>query len=187
MKSAAAAAAAASSPGPNNTTTWCLMGWGHSGRRASRELAVASTPAEPPHVLVVLPCRWAFSVVATGPSISKAELLEFWDQISDTSFDGRLQTFFDMVDKDADGRITEEEVKEIITLSASANKLSKITDQAEEYARLIMEEPGLHQAVQPGDAAPAGAEPVGAHRHHQQPVLLLVRASGRPDTFRPTG
>ncbi|XP_020395440.1 uncharacterized protein [Zea mays] len=45
-----------------------------------------------------------------------------------------------MVDKDADGRITEEEVKEIITLSASANKLSKITDQAEEYARLIMEE-----------------------------------------------
>lgn len=76
----------------------------------------------------------------SGDSISKAELLEFWDQISDTSFDGRLQTFFDMVDKDADGRITEEEVKEIITLSASANKLSKITDQAEEYARLIMEE-----------------------------------------------
>ncbi|WVZ51386.1 hypothetical protein U9M48_002538 [Paspalum notatum var. saurae] len=75
-----------------------------------------------------------------GDTISKAELLEFWDQISDTSFDGRLQTFFDMVDKDADGRITEEEVKEIITLSASANKLSKIQEQAEEYARLIMEE-----------------------------------------------
>ncbi|TVU24687.1 hypothetical protein EJB05_27139 [Eragrostis curvula] len=76
----------------------------------------------------------------SGDAISKAELLEFWDQISDTSFDSRLQTFFDMVDKDADGRITEDEVKEIITLSASANKLSKITDQAEEYARLIMEE-----------------------------------------------
>nr|CAB3491692.1 unnamed protein product [Digitaria exilis] len=76
----------------------------------------------------------------SGDTISKAELLEFWDQISDTSFDGRLQTFFDMVDKDADGRITEEEVKEIITLSASANKLSKIQEQAEEYARLIMEE-----------------------------------------------
>ncbi|KAJ1275739.1 hypothetical protein BS78_05G159100 [Paspalum vaginatum] len=75
-----------------------------------------------------------------GDTISKAELLEFWDQISDTSFDGRLQTFFDMVDKDADGRITEEEVKEIITLSASANKLSKVQEQAEEYARLIMEE-----------------------------------------------
>uniref|UniRef100_A0A0D9XSQ3 FAD-binding FR-type domain-containing protein n=1 Tax=Leersia perrieri TaxID=77586 RepID=A0A0D9XSQ3_9ORYZ len=76
----------------------------------------------------------------SGDSISKAELLEFWDQISDTSFDSRLQTFFDMVDKNADGRITEEEVKEIITLSASANKLSKVQDQAEEYARLIMEE-----------------------------------------------
>ncbi|KAG4395540.1 hypothetical protein GLYMA_20G236200v4 [Glycine max] len=44
------------------------------------------------------------------------------------------------VDKDADGRINEEEVKEIITLSASANKLSKLKDRAEEYAALIMEE-----------------------------------------------
>ncbi|CAN1133276.1 Respiratory burst oxidase homolog protein C [Linum perenne] len=73
-------------------------------------------------------------------SISKYELKEFWDQISNQSFDSRLQTFFDMVDKDADGRITEEEVKEIITLSASANKLSTIQKQAEEYAALIMEE-----------------------------------------------
>ncbi|KAJ0988701.1 hypothetical protein J5N97_007057 [Dioscorea zingiberensis] len=76
----------------------------------------------------------------TGNSITKVELREFWDQISDQSFDSRLQTFFDMVDKNADGRINEEEVKEIITLSASANKLSKIQDQSEEYARLIMEE-----------------------------------------------
>ncbi|ONM26800.1 Respiratory burst oxidase homolog protein C [Zea mays] len=77
----------------------------------------------------------------TGDSISQAEMLLFWDQISDTSFDGRLQTFFDMVDKDADGRITEEEIIEIITLSASTNKLSKITEQqAAEYALLIMEE-----------------------------------------------
>ena len=79
------------------------------------------------------------------------------------------------VDQDSDGKITEEEVKEvgfdsvigkeisnfrgnpfldsllglnaelglilqIISLSASANKLSKIKDQAEEYAALIMEE-----------------------------------------------
>lgn len=73
-------------------------------------------------------------------SITKDELREFWDQISDQSFDCRLQTFFDMIDKNADGRITEEEVREIITLSASANKLSKIQEQAEEYARLIMEE-----------------------------------------------
>ncbi|KAJ6358582.1 hypothetical protein OIU76_000321 [Salix suchowensis] len=65
-------------------------------------------------------------------SISKAELREFWEQISNQSFDSRLQTFFDI--------ITEEEVREIITLSASANKLSTIQKQAEEYAALIMEE-----------------------------------------------
>ncbi|KAK9292063.1 hypothetical protein L1049_020017 [Liquidambar formosana] len=76
----------------------------------------------------------------TSVSISKAELREFWEQITDQGFDARLQTFFDMVDKDADGRITGEEVKEIITLSASANKLSKIQERADEYAALIMEE-----------------------------------------------
>ncbi|KAK4374677.1 hypothetical protein RND71_005354 [Anisodus tanguticus] len=72
--------------------------------------------------------------------ISKEQLKEFWDQIANQSFDSRLRTFFDMVDKDADGRITEEEVREIISLSASANKLSNIQKQAEEYAALIMEE-----------------------------------------------
>ncbi|XP_010261399.1 PREDICTED: respiratory burst oxidase homolog protein A [Nelumbo nucifera] len=72
--------------------------------------------------------------------ISKEELHEFWCQITDESFDSRLQIFFDMVDKNEDGRITEAEVKEIITLSASANKLSRLKEQAEEYAALIMEE-----------------------------------------------
>ncbi|XP_048324801.2 respiratory burst oxidase homolog protein B [Ziziphus jujuba] len=76
----------------------------------------------------------------TSGSITMDELHEFWEQITDQSFDARLQTFFDMVDKNADGRITEEEVKEIITLSAGANKLSKIQERAEEYAALIMEE-----------------------------------------------
>ncbi|KAI3445360.1 hypothetical protein Pfo_002025 [Paulownia fortunei] len=76
----------------------------------------------------------------TSPSITEAELLEFWEQITDTSFDARLETFFDMVDKDADGRIMEEEVKEIITLSATANNLSKIQEHADEYAALILEE-----------------------------------------------
>ncbi|XP_042503456.1 respiratory burst oxidase homolog protein A-like [Macadamia integrifolia] len=72
--------------------------------------------------------------------ISKDELYEFWNQITDESFDSRLQIFFDMVDKNEDGRIGEEEVKEIIELSASANKLSRLKEQAEEYAALIMEE-----------------------------------------------
>ncbi|GKV02812.1 hypothetical protein SLEP1_g15203 [Rubroshorea leprosula] len=75
-----------------------------------------------------------------GDSINKTQLKEFWEQISDESFDSRLQIFFDMVDKDADGRITEEEVREIIGMSASANKLSNIQKQSQEYAALIMEE-----------------------------------------------
>ncbi|KAK4792973.1 hypothetical protein SAY86_023408 [Trapa natans] len=76
----------------------------------------------------------------TGDSIDREQLRGFWEQISDESFDSRLQTFFDMVDRDADGRITEEEVTEIISLSASANKLNNIQKQAKEYAALIMEE-----------------------------------------------
>uniref|UniRef100_A0A6J0PIQ7 Respiratory burst oxidase homolog protein A n=1 Tax=Elaeis guineensis var. tenera TaxID=51953 RepID=A0A6J0PIQ7_ELAGV len=72
--------------------------------------------------------------------ISIEELYEFWSQIADRSFDSRLQIFFDMVDKNEDGRITEAEVKEIIMLSASANNLARLKEQAEEYAALIMEE-----------------------------------------------
>ncbi|KAK9668068.1 hypothetical protein RND81_13G033200 [Saponaria officinalis] len=72
--------------------------------------------------------------------ISKDELYEYWSQITDQSFDSRLQLFFDMVDKNEDGRLTEQEVKEIIMLSASANKLSRLKEQAGEYAALIMEE-----------------------------------------------
>ncbi|GLT90839.1 hypothetical protein SLE2022_087560 [Rubroshorea leprosula] len=72
--------------------------------------------------------------------ISRDELYEYWSQITDQSFDSRLQIFFDMVNKNEDGRITEEEVKEIIMLSASANKLSRLNEQADEYAALIMEE-----------------------------------------------
>ncbi|PIN26491.1 Ferric reductase, NADH/NADPH oxidase [Handroanthus impetiginosus] len=76
----------------------------------------------------------------SGDLITKVQLKDFWDQIADQSFDSRLQTFFDMVDKDANGQITEDEVREIISLSASANRLSNIQQQADEYARLIMEE-----------------------------------------------
>ncbi|KAK1575091.1 hypothetical protein Q3G72_002508 [Acer saccharum] len=74
-----------------------------------------------------------------GEYINKTQLEDFWHQISDESFGSRLKTFFDIVDKDADGKITKEEIKEIISLSASANKLSKIQKHAEEYAALIME------------------------------------------------
>ncbi|KAG0491738.1 hypothetical protein HPP92_005136 [Vanilla planifolia] len=72
--------------------------------------------------------------------ITKEELHDFWLQISDRCFDARLQIFFDMVDTNADGRITRDEVQELIELSASANKLSKLREQADEYSALIMEE-----------------------------------------------
>ncbi|KAF5189531.1 Respiratory burst oxidase protein [Thalictrum thalictroides] len=88
------------------------------------------------HLFDALVCRSGI----TSSSVTKEVLHQFWQQLTDQSFDARLQTFFDMVDKNADGRITEEEVKEIIALSASANKLSKIQDHVEEYTALIMEE-----------------------------------------------
>ncbi|CAN4084638.1 unnamed protein product [Withania somnifera] len=72
--------------------------------------------------------------------ITKAELHEFWLQISDQSFDARLQIFFDMADSNGDGKITRDEVQELIMLSATANKLSKLKERAAEYACLIMEE-----------------------------------------------
>ncbi|CAM6105983.1 unnamed protein product [Calypogeia fissa] len=79
-------------------------------------------------------------------TLSKAELYDFWQQITDTSFDARMQLFFALCDKDLDGRISEEEVKEvIILLSASANKLTILPEQAEEYAALIMVELDRHR------------------------------------------
>ncbi|XP_060213689.1 respiratory burst oxidase homolog protein E-like isoform X1 [Lycium barbarum] len=72
--------------------------------------------------------------------ISKTELHEFWLQISDQSFHARLQIFFDMADSNGDGRITKEEVQELISLSASANSLTRLKESAAEYASLIIEE-----------------------------------------------
>ncbi|XP_062204742.1 respiratory burst oxidase homolog protein B-like [Phragmites australis] len=76
----------------------------------------------------------------TAQVLTKDQFREFWEQLSDPGFDAKLQTFFDMVDKNADGQITEEELKEVLTLTASANKLSKILERVDEYTALIMEE-----------------------------------------------
>lgn len=72
--------------------------------------------------------------------ITLEELRTHWLQITDKSFHSWMQIFFDLCDKDADGKITEKEVTEVILLSASSNKLSILQDQAEEYGALIMEE-----------------------------------------------
>ncbi|KAL4303719.1 hypothetical protein GQ457_10G011200 [Hibiscus cannabinus] len=72
--------------------------------------------------------------------ISKDGLHSFWQEMTNQDLDSRLQIFFDMCDKDGDGKVSEEEVKEVIVLSASANKLGKLKQQAKTYASLIMEE-----------------------------------------------
>ncbi|RZC89289.1 hypothetical protein C5167_029194 [Papaver somniferum] len=69
-------------------------------------------------------------------SVTENELRVFWRKYQmRTSIRGfRLSLPY------ADGRITQEEIEEIITLSASTNKLSKIDkQQAQEYALFIME------------------------------------------------
>ncbi|XP_027353467.1 respiratory burst oxidase homolog protein B-like [Abrus precatorius] len=72
----------------------------------------------------------------TSSSITKDQLRQLWER----SFDSRLHIFFDMVDKNADGRITEEDLKKIIAYCASINNLRKIQERAEEYAASTMEE-----------------------------------------------
>ncbi|CAN4098885.1 unnamed protein product [Withania somnifera] len=78
--------------------------------------------------------------INTEDGITIDEVRGFWEDISTQSFDARLQIFFDMCDKNGDGKLSEEEVKEVLAMSASANKLSKFKQHAATYASLIMEE-----------------------------------------------
>ncbi|KAK3164487.1 hypothetical protein QOZ80_1AG0019560 [Eleusine coracana subsp. coracana] len=66
-------------------------------------------------------------------------------RFDEMSVDGKLhkQNFAKCIgecDKNGDGKLTEDEVKEVIVLSASANKLAKLKSNAATYASLIMEE-----------------------------------------------
>ncbi|VAH75915.1 unnamed protein product [Triticum turgidum subsp. durum] len=70
--------------------------------------------------------------------LTKEELKDFWEQLSDQGFDNRLQTFFDMVDKNADGRITSEEVKEIME-ELDPNNLGYI--ELEDLEALLLQSP----------------------------------------------
>uniref|UniRef100_A0A7N1A367 Uncharacterized protein n=1 Tax=Kalanchoe fedtschenkoi TaxID=63787 RepID=A0A7N1A367_KALFE len=72
--------------------------------------------------------------------ITIEDLKKFWEDMTSQDIDSRLQIFFDMCDKNGDGKLSEDEVKEVIMLSASANKLAKLKQQAAAYAALIMEE-----------------------------------------------
>ncbi|KAF3527430.1 hypothetical protein DY000_02038276 [Brassica cretica] len=48
--------------------------------------------------------------------------------------------FFDMADKDGDGRLSEEELKQFIRLTASANNQSTTQNMVDKYAAMIMKE-----------------------------------------------
>ncbi|CAN8254990.1 unnamed protein product [Cochlearia groenlandica] len=78
--------------------------------------------------------------INTENGIDKEQLKLFWEDMIKKDLDCRLQIFFDMCDKDGDGKLTEEEVKEVIVLSASANRLANLKKNAASYASLIMEE-----------------------------------------------
>ncbi|KAJ0084102.1 hypothetical protein Patl1_30817 [Pistacia atlantica] len=77
--------------------------------------------------------------VDTENGITKEQVRIFWEDMTKKDLDLRLQIFFDMCDKNGDGLLSEEEVQEVIVLSASANKLSNLKDNAATYAALIME------------------------------------------------
>ncbi|OVA02147.1 Cytochrome b245 [Macleaya cordata] len=61
--------------------------------------------------------------------ISKSELHDHWCRITDHK-----------CDRNMDGKITQVEIKQVILLSASTNKLSMTQEEAQEYAALIMED-----------------------------------------------
>ncbi|KAJ4974175.1 hypothetical protein NE237_007349 [Protea cynaroides] len=72
--------------------------------------------------------------------ITKPQFHEYWIRITDPSFNSRIRIFFDLFDRNKDGKITEMEIKQVMLLSASSNKLSMTQEEAEDYCTLIMEE-----------------------------------------------
>lgn len=70
--------------------------------------------------------------------ITKEQLHKHWCRMIDPSLDSRIRLFFDMCDKDMDGRITEMDIKQLIQLSCSTNKLLFRHEEAQQYASLIL-------------------------------------------------
>ncbi|XP_022146260.1 putative respiratory burst oxidase homolog protein H [Momordica charantia] len=72
--------------------------------------------------------------------ITLQELRVFWEDLNKDDLDSRLQIFFDLCDKNGDGKISKEEVKTVLEWSASANNLTNLKKQTDTFASLIMEE-----------------------------------------------
>ncbi|XWS51224.1 hypothetical protein CRYUN_Cryun12cG0158300 [Craigia yunnanensis] len=71
--------------------------------------------------------------------ITKNELQNYWCCMTDPWLDSRIELFFDLCDRNMDGRINKRDIKQVILLSSPINKLSIKHEEAEEYATLIME------------------------------------------------
>ncbi|XP_062030403.1 respiratory burst oxidase homolog protein A-like isoform X1 [Rosa rugosa] len=71
--------------------------------------------------------------------IRKAELHSYWCRMTDPCFNSRMQIFFDLCDRNMEGRMTEIDIKQTIILSATTNKLFLTPEEAEDYAALVME------------------------------------------------
>ncbi|KAJ9181020.1 hypothetical protein P3X46_009196 [Hevea brasiliensis] len=71
--------------------------------------------------------------------ITRRELHSYWHRLTDPCFHSRVKIFFDMCDRNGDGKINDMDIKQAILLTASANKLSLSHEEAHECAALIME------------------------------------------------
>ncbi|XP_056175295.1 respiratory burst oxidase homolog protein A-like [Syzygium oleosum] len=72
-------------------------------------------------------------------NITRSELHYYWRRITDPCPDSKIQIFFDLCDRNMDGVISRCDIKQVILLSASANKLCLTGEEADEYAALIMD------------------------------------------------
>lgn len=78
--------------------------------------------------------------IKAANGITLQELRAFWEDLTKEDLDTRLRIFFDLCDKNGDGKISRDEVKTVLEWSASANKLKNLEKEAETFASLIVEE-----------------------------------------------
>uniref|UniRef100_A0A803L9I8 Uncharacterized protein n=1 Tax=Chenopodium quinoa TaxID=63459 RepID=A0A803L9I8_CHEQI len=77
--------------------------------------------------------------------LTKKEIYGYWHRLTNPSYSSSLQIFFDMCDKDMDGKITKDDFKQMIMLSVTTNKLDMKQEEAEHFASMIMLEVDTQQ------------------------------------------
>ncbi|KAK9669122.1 hypothetical protein RND81_13G110800 [Saponaria officinalis] len=81
----------------------------------------------------------------TNTRLNKMELYNYYHLLISPTFDCATRLFFNMCDKDMDGRITIKDVEKMLLLSASTNSLSITGDEAHRFASLIMQQVDTQQ------------------------------------------